>query len=162
MDQFFFNTQPSLWLERANISWLTDYLTVTYFLYYFYPLVLGVIFYSKKEWQILRKYAVTIVICFYIGYLGYVLIPAIGPRLYLPQQYKQELKSSHFSLELRQFLDKIQPTQRDCFPSLHNAITLLVFRAGAFFSSASSMSTKAPTRTTVKKISPLVLTRNLK
>jgi membrane-associated phospholipid phosphatase len=126
IDQVLFKTQPSLWLERINSSGLTDYLTVTYFLYYFYPVILGLIFYFKTEWQILRKYAVTIVTCFYIGYLGYILIPAIGPRLYLPQQYKQELKSSQFSLELRQFLDKIQPTKRDCFPSLHNAITLLV------------------------------------
>src|SRR5574341_1176736 len=39
--------------------------------------------------------------------------------------------NSHaFSHQLRNILDFLQPTQRDCFPSLHNAITLLVLIFG--------------------------------
>ncbi len=130
IDQLLFRTQPSVWLEKINLPFLTDYLTITYFLYYFYPVVLGLIFYFKQEWEILRKYAVAIVICFYLGYLGYLLVPAIGPRLYRPEIYSQELQSSSFSQQLRDTLDFLQPTQRDCFPSLHNAITLLVLIFG--------------------------------
>jgi membrane-associated phospholipid phosphatase len=125
VDQLIFGIQPSVWLEKFIWTPLTDFLSICYSLFYFYPLPLAVILYLRKgKYRDFRNYAISIILCFYLGFLGYILVPALGPRFTL--QYEQELKGSFFSENLRCMLDQMELTKRDVFPSLHNALTLLV------------------------------------
>lgn len=124
IDQLLFGVQPSLLMERFLWAPLTEFLTVCYSLFYFYPIPLAVVLYLRKSrFSDFRNYATSIILCFYLGFLGYVLVPAVGPRFTL--QYTQELKGSSFSEHLRSTLNHMESTKRDVFPSLHNAITLL-------------------------------------
>ena len=124
IDRLLFGVQPSLWMERFLWVPLTEFLTICYSLFYFYPLPLAVVLYSRKSrFSDFRSYATSIILCFYLGFLGYVLVPAVGPRFTL--QYAQELEGSSFSQDLRSTLNHVESTKRDVFPSLHNAITLL-------------------------------------
>jgi membrane-associated phospholipid phosphatase len=125
VDQLIFGIQPSVWLEKFTWTPLTDFLSICYSLFYFYPLPLAVILYLRKgKYRDFRNYAISIILCFYLGFLGYILVPALGPRFTL--QYEQELKGSFISENLRYFLNQMELTKRDVFPSLHNALTLLV------------------------------------
>ncbi|MGB2697013.1 MAG: phosphatase PAP2 family protein [Candidatus Zixiibacteriota bacterium] len=125
IDQILFGVQPSIWMEGLISSPLTDFLTICYSFFYFYPLPLAVILYLRKGgFGNFRNYATSIILCFYLGFMGYLLVPAFGPRFTL--QYTQELNGSFFSESLRSKLDDMESTKRDVFPSLHNAITLLV------------------------------------
>ena len=125
VDQVLFGVQPSLWMERLISSPLTDFLTICYSFFYFYPLPLAVILYLRKGgFGDFRNYATSIILCFYLGFVGYLLLPAYGPRFSL--HYAQELKGSFFSENLRAKLDHMESTKKDVFPSLHNAIVLLV------------------------------------
>jgi len=124
IDQLIFGVQPSVWMERLLWSPLTDFLTVCYSFFYFYPIPLAVVLYLRKSRiDDFRNYASSIILCFYLGFLGYMLVPAVGPRFTL--QYTQELKGSSFSENLRSTLNHMESTKKDVFPSLHNAITLL-------------------------------------
>lgn len=125
VDQLLFGIQPSVWMGKFIWAPLTDFLTICYSLFYFYPLPLAVILYLRKSRASdFRHYVTSIILCFYLGFLGYILVPAVGPRFTL--QYNQELKGSSFSEDLRSTLNHMESTKRDVFPSLHNAITLLV------------------------------------
>jgi membrane-associated phospholipid phosphatase len=125
VDRLIFGVQPSLWMGKFIWAPLTDFLTICYSLFYFYPLPLAVVLYLRKsKASDFRNYATSIILCFYLGFLGYILVPAVGPRFTL--QYTQELKGSSFSEDLRSMLNHMESTKKDVFPSLHNAITLLV------------------------------------
>ena len=125
VDQLIFGTQPSLWMEKFIRPALTDFTTICYSLFYFYPIAFAAILYLRKsKFRDFRKYATSIILCFYLGFLGYILVPAIGPRFTL--EYTQELKGSSFSENIRSTIDEMESTKRDVFPSLHNAITLLI------------------------------------
>lgn len=127
IDKIFFGTHPTIFLEKIIFSPLTDFLTICYVFYFFYPLILGLIFYLRKEFSNFRKYISTVILCFYLGFVGFVLFPAVGPRYTLQDQYTKPLEGCEFTSNLRDVLDKLEKTKKDCFPSLHNAITLLVF-----------------------------------
>ncbi len=125
VDQVLFGVQPSLWMEGLISSPLTDFLTICYSFFYFYPLPLAVILYLRKGGLgDFRNYATSIILCFYLGFVGYLLVPAFGPRFSL--HYTQELKGSSFSESIRSKLDHMESTKKDVFPSLHNAVVLLV------------------------------------
>jgi len=125
VDQLIFRIQPSVWMEKFIWTPLTEFLTICYAFFYFYPIPLAVILYLRKSKSFdFRNYATSIILCFYLGFLGYILVPAIGPRYTL--QYTQDLKGSYVSVNLRSTIDQMESTKSDVFPSLHNAVTLLV------------------------------------
>jgi membrane-associated phospholipid phosphatase len=62
--------------------------------------------------------------CFLISYLGYIVVPAIGPRFFL--QGVEPLQGVFLFEPLLHGLNVLEGGARDCFPSGHTALTLLV------------------------------------
>lgn len=60
-----------------------------------------------------------ITICGALAYVGYVLVPVVGPKYVFPDRW---LDASPAALS---FMDDIKGMNRDCFPSLHTAWTTL-------------------------------------
>ena len=125
IDAWLFGVQPSLWLEHFVHPWIIDYTTICYSLFYFYGPLVMLALYFRHEYHTFRQFVVSGLLCFYVGYFVYILVPAIGPRYSLSAQYAKELIGSHYSYQLRHSIDVLQTTKRDCFPSLHNGFTLL-------------------------------------
>jgi len=67
-----------------------------------------------------------IVLGFYLSYLGYIAVPAIGPRFILADRQSIALRGVWFFDSIRSSLDRAEGTTRDCFPSGHVELTLLV------------------------------------
>lgn len=66
-----------------------------------------------------NRFIGALVICGALTYIGYVLVPVVGPKYVFENQW---LLGDHRALS---FMDEIKGLSRDCFPSLHTAWTTL-------------------------------------
>jgi membrane-associated phospholipid phosphatase len=125
IDQLIFGTQPSVWLERFHHPWLTELLFVCYVGFFFWQLALGVVLFARRKQREFDDYVLTVIVFYFLSDVMYVLVPAIGPRFDLAHEYTVPLEGLWLADSIRQmFLDN--PMARDCFPSGHTGLTLLV------------------------------------
>ncbi len=128
IDQRFLGVHPTVWLERFTLPPLTEVLQLTYSSYYFLPLALGVVLWRKGWFEKFDFWVFIVVLGFYVSYLGYIAVPAIGPR-FLPSILEAQtipLTGVWLFQPVREMLDRAEGITRDCFPSGHTELTLLV------------------------------------
>lgn len=128
IDHRLFGAHPTVWLERFTWPPLTEVLQFTYSTYYFLPLVLGVVLWREGRFDKFYYWVFIVVLGFYLSYLGYIAVPAIGPR-FLPsiaQAQTIPLTGVWLFRPVREMLDRAEGITRDCFPSGHTELTLLV------------------------------------
>jgi len=124
MDEFIFGVQPTIWLEQYVRPWFTDYLAFCYALMFFLPAVLAFILYHNRRYGDFRNVILALVIIFIIGYIGYITVPAEGPRSELGPEFKVALQGNFYRRSANVWKD-LQSFQRDCFPSLHTAFSAI-------------------------------------
>jgi membrane-associated phospholipid phosphatase len=125
IDYRLFGTHPTVWMESWMVPWLTEYLQVIYATFYFLPIVLAVYLLRKNRIPDFRYFVFIIVLEYYLSYLGYFIVPALGPRFTLEHLQNNPLSGLWISDILRETLNKLESVQRDAFPSGHTAGTLL-------------------------------------
>jgi membrane-associated phospholipid phosphatase len=92
------------------------------------PIILGVVLWRSERFEEFHFWVFIVVVGFYLSYLGYIAVPAIGPR-FLPaivQAQTKPLTGVWLFHPLRAALDRAEGITRDCFPSGHTELTLLV------------------------------------
>lgn len=139
-DRWLFGADPTVWLARFSTPWLTEALQIAYSLFYVFFIAVGLELYQKNSLRLFRQFSFAIVYGFFISYLGYFFLPAIGPRFTLHDfsQINADLPGLFLTPVLRRFLDffeSIPPgvansiamakAQRDVFPSGHVMMTLV-------------------------------------
>jgi membrane-associated phospholipid phosphatase len=133
IDLAVFGAHPTIWLERFTHPILTELLQLSYICYYFFPVLLGAALWRKRELEKFHFCLFAIVLGFYLSYLGYMAVPAIGPRFILADQQSFPLKGILLFDWIHNMLNRLEGVMRDCFPSGHTAVTLLVlYYAGRF------------------------------
>ncbi|MEK6321232.1 MAG: phosphatase PAP2 family protein [Acidobacteriota bacterium] len=128
VDHRFLGVHPTVWLERFTWPPLTEVLQLTYSSYYLLPVILGVVLWRKGWFEKFHFWVFIVVLGFYLSYLGYIAVPAIGPR-FLPeivQAQTKPLTGVWLFQPVRAMLDRAEGITRDCFPSGHTELTLLV------------------------------------
>lgn len=123
-----FGVNPTVWIEPFTWPPLTEVFQLTYSTYYLLPVILGVVLWRKKRFDSFFFFVFVLMFGFYLSYLGYIAVPAIGPR-FLPSIVEAQTKpltGVWFFLPVRQLLDRAEGITRDCFPSGHTELTLLV------------------------------------
>lgn len=128
IDYRVFGVHPTVWLERVTSAPITEILQLVYPTYYFLPIVLGAVLWRKGWFQRFDFWVFVIVAGFYLSYLGYIAVPAIGPR-FLPDIVSAQtrpLEGIWLFETVRSTLDRAERITRDCFPSGHTEMTLLV------------------------------------
>lgn len=127
IDEFLFGNQPSIMLQPWISKPLTDFMSFSYSMFFVYPMLLPAILYFKGDYENFRKTLVSVIITFYIGYIGYIIFPAVGPKYTLSQLYQTHLEGGIITDKVNYLIEYSisAHTRRDCFPSLHNAVTLL-------------------------------------
>jgi membrane-associated phospholipid phosphatase len=128
IDHRLFGVHPTVWLERFTWPALTEVLQLAYATYYFLPIILGAVLWRKQWFEPFRFWVFVIVLGFYVSYLGYIAVPATGPR-FLPEikaAQTMPLTGVWLFHGLRETLDRAEGITRDCFPSGHTELTLLV------------------------------------
>ncbi len=144
IDQAMFGAHPTIWLERVTHPALTEVLQLSYATYYFLPLILGWSLWRARRADEFHFVVFVVVLGFYLSYLGYIAVPAIGPRFILADEQTFSLEGVLIFDLVRSTLDRAEGITRDCFPSGHTELTLLVLYYSYRFNRRVFWSTLAP------------------
>ena len=125
IELYLFGVQPTIWMQRWIVPWLTDLLSFAYLSYYFLPVILVFVLYLKKRPGLYPTFFV-LALGYYVSFIGYILFPAVGPRYAMTSLYTVPLEGSFITDWVRDGLNAIQHNIRDCMPSGHTQIALTV------------------------------------
>lgn len=138
IDNFIFGTQPAILLEPIINPVLTEILQISYFLFFFMPIIHLLELSKQDNTNNLNELTRNIIFGFYFSYLLYLFIPAIGPRFTIFEfnLINIELPGLFFTDYLRDIINvgggipinSLNPSadvNRDCMPSGHTMMTLI-------------------------------------
>jgi len=126
IDLFLFGVHPTVWMERWITPWLTDILSFAYISYYFLPVILVVTLYLRGRKEEFNQVIFILTFGYYLSFIGYILFPAIGPRFTQSHLYSVPLEGSVITNVVRDTLNALEHNKRDCMPSGHTQIALMV------------------------------------
>ncbi|MCC6346609.1 MAG: phosphatase PAP2 family protein [Nitrospirales bacterium] len=126
LDYLLFGGYPTVMVERLIHPVLTDILQVAYSTYYFLPVALGVTLKLRGQREEFEYALFLILLCFYLSYVGYLLVPALGPRYAMEHLHAGEVGGFLVAEPIQNFLNLLEGVKRDAFPSGHTGIALTV------------------------------------
>lgn len=150
IDEFIFNTQPTMWLEKFLHPIAVDYFMVAYALFIVYPYFYLVYLYQKNQLPVFQKAMLAQILSLFVALTMFITLPAKGPRytfkvnqdnsaseVKLPT-YTKPLqgvqidllnrwtgKQSLFELQYDMW-NQIERVKTDCMPSMHTCLCLIV------------------------------------
>ncbi|HUK62946.1 MAG TPA: phosphatase PAP2 family protein, partial [Dongiaceae bacterium] len=140
-DRWLFGTDPTRWLSRFAHPLATEVLLVAYTSFYWLFLLAGIEVYARADRRAFRWMFFTCVYGFYLVFVGYLFLPAVGPRLTLHDYatIQTEPRGLWLTPYLRRFVDAGDSiplgapleaaraaAQRDLFPSGHTMMSLVL------------------------------------
>lgn len=141
LDRTLFRVDPSVWMDRFAGTWITEVMQLAYLAYYVLPFVLLGTLYQRGEQEAFHLCVTALLLSHYLAFIGYMILPALGPRFALASQYRQELKGLLIAVAVRDLLNALEGIKRDAFPSGHtSAILITVFYIVRFTPELSSWS----------------------
>jgi membrane-associated phospholipid phosphatase len=126
LDYAIFGFYPTVMIERWMRPGLTDVMQLAYSSYYFLPLTLGVMLKMTRKDGALGHSLFLIMLCFYLSYVGYMLMPALGPRYTMAHLQHAELRGFLIAGPIQNLLNGLEGIKRDAFPSGHTGVALTV------------------------------------
>jgi len=148
IDRYIFRFDPTVELYKIANPFLTELLQISYGTYFFLPILLGLDFIRQKKSEDFNNMTFLIVYGFALSFIGYILVPAIGPRFTLHnfEMNNVEMPGLFITNLLREIVNSgesiphgtINPAlivQRDVFPSGHTQMTLMVMFLSVKFKS---------------------------
>jgi membrane-associated phospholipid phosphatase len=124
-DLVMWHVDPIFWLSSMRTPLVVEFLQVIYSMFLPGMLALGVILWLTRSRQEFRYGTFVIAATFLVSYLGYLLMPARGPRFMAYASHYpplQGLWTFHF---LQNALNTLEGMQYDCFPSGHVAVLVV-------------------------------------
>ncbi len=121
------------WFPSIASSWrgafgrpaaLTDLVYIAYASFYLLPVVVALLVRFRIGPGPFERVTFTILLGFYLSFLGYFLWPAEGPRVPRALEAAQ-LGGGAISRAVRVFLHQVEATTLDAFPSGHTALSLV-------------------------------------
>ncbi|MEO5928741.1 MAG: phosphatase PAP2 family protein [Candidatus Kapaibacterium sp.] len=137
-DHAIFGVNPTEWVYRFANPYLTEYFQIWYNFFQIMLIVPAVAFYRLNRMKEFRIFCMTLLFGFYLSYLLYFFMPAIGPRFQVHDFYSvdKDLPGVFLTQPFRDFINAgngITPTMtnpydvvnRDCMPSGHTMLSVL-------------------------------------
>jgi membrane-associated phospholipid phosphatase len=127
LDRAIFGVVPAVWAERFASRGLTELMQFFYVNFAWIAPSTSLILLARRRWREFRTATMGVIVCFYLGYVLYVLFPAAPPRLVLVYEFKRSLQGyPHLFSNLSARAFALLPVDsRAAFPSLHAAVSLL-------------------------------------
>ncbi len=138
IDRWCFGADPTVWMSQFSHPAITELLQISYTSYYFIMVALGVELYRRDPGGSFSFVVFTITYGFFLSYVGYILLPGVGPRFTLHDfgSMDAELPGLFLTNFLRDAINAgesipagaanpLALAQRDIFPSGHTQMTLL-------------------------------------
>ncbi|WP_025270670.1 phosphatase PAP2 family protein [Hippea sp. KM1] len=126
LDRLILGKDAALIFNVFNVKWIVDYLQLSYLSYYVLPFFVIYYFYSKNKIKRLSYSLFALSLGYYLSYLGYIFLPAIGPRYSLDYLANMPLNGGVIFNVVHPLLNALEHIKQDCFPSGHTEISLLV------------------------------------
>jgi len=139
IDYWMFGVNPTEWMAQFSHPVLTEFLQIVYATFYFLFLIAGYEMYRRKLYREFYYFILIVVYGFYLSYIGYFLVPAIGPRFTLHDFHtkNEDLPGLFLTDIIRELLNRgesIPPgvanpedyVHRDVFPSGHTQLMLVL------------------------------------
>jgi hypothetical protein len=129
LDRFlFFGRSPTMLCQSIISAPLSEWLSGCYVFYVpLFPLVLGALF-AKHQRGPFREAAFALTLVLAVGYVGYAIVPAIGPVFF--ETFDRNL-GLYYTARLKEHLMDQGRVPRDCFPSLHTGASLTLLWSAA-------------------------------
>ncbi len=124
LDNALFGCQPCLWFERFTYPWLTEILQASYMSYYCFPTLMALWLYLKKRDRDYQDFLLANTLTIYGSFVGFLLVPVVGPRFYLSHLFSVPLDGPFFAQLVAQFVDNTS-IRGGAFPSAHAAVALV-------------------------------------
>ncbi|HUK16338.1 MAG TPA: phosphatase PAP2 family protein [Bryobacteraceae bacterium] len=125
VDFRFWGAHPTIWLERIYNPALTEYLQTVYTLFVPAVLLVAFLLWRQRRYGEFQYIAFLIAMGFLASYVGYLLVPARGPRFLLKPLEHLPLRGLWLFANMQQTLDRLESAHYDCFPSGHTELTIL-------------------------------------
>jgi membrane-associated phospholipid phosphatase len=138
VDRTIFGANPLEWFGHLARPWLTEAAQIAYTLFYTLVVAVGAEIYARRAEEAFYRFSFACAVGFMVSYLGYLLVPAVGPRftLYDFASIGRDLPGLLLTPALREFVNagglvpSGVPTSvarslalRDAFPSGHTMMT---------------------------------------
>jgi membrane-associated phospholipid phosphatase len=127
LDRQIFGTQPVIWAERWITPVRTEIMSFLYLNFFWIAPSTSLLLLSRRDWRAFRAATLAVIVCFYLGYVLYLLFPAAPPRLVLVYEFKRTLQGypNLFSNLSARAFELLPVDSRAAFPSLHVAVSLV-------------------------------------
>lgn len=137
-DRALFGVNPTEWIYRFANPVATEYFQIWYNFFQLMLVPPAIEFFTRRRMRTFRIYAMTLVFGFYVSYLLYFVMPAIGPRFEVHDftSIDRELPGLVLTEPFRDLInagnnitpDMTDPylvVNRDCMPSGHTMMSIL-------------------------------------
>jgi membrane-associated phospholipid phosphatase len=127
IDQRLFGFQASMVLQRIISPRMTMWMVLAYFYHIVNIALVAFFLYVWRPRPRFREMMSGLMVIFFLGLLGYLLVPAIGPMYTLRDQYTIPLSRSIWVFNRDVDFMDFARIRRDVFPSLHVGASFLVW-----------------------------------
>jgi membrane-associated phospholipid phosphatase len=127
LDQRLFGFQASLVLQRIISPGMTAWMASAYFFHIINIPLVACFLYIRRDRARFREMMSGLMVVSFLGLMGYLLVPAIGPMYTLRDQYTVPLRQSMWVFDRQVDFMDFARIRRDVFPSLHVAISFVVW-----------------------------------
>ncbi len=127
LDQHIFGFQASIVLQRIISPGLTAWMAFAYFFHIINIPLVACFLYLRRDHRRFREMMSGLMVVSFLGLLGYLLVPAIGPMYTLRTQYTVPLHQSMWVFDREVDFMDFARIRRDVFPSMHVAISFVVW-----------------------------------
>jgi membrane-associated phospholipid phosphatase len=127
-EEWLFGGQPVVWAERYITPARTEFFNLFYANFYLVAPSVVILLWFRRRYEAARQVLLGTIICFYSGYVLYVLFPAAPPRLYFESLglFSVSLRGGAIT-DFQSALIEMMPNHaaRAAFPSLHAGVSTL-------------------------------------
>src|SRR5690242_13028832 len=127
LDFRIWNAHPTVWLERLQTPVITEFLQIIYTLFVPVVLLVAALLWRQRKYAEFQYYAFLIALGFLVSYIGYLIVPARGPRFLLRDLQHIPLQGLWLFRYMQTALDRLESAHYDCFPSGHTELTILAW-----------------------------------
>ena len=127
LDFRLWGVHPTVWLERVHTPALTEFLQIVYTLFVPAVLLIPFLIWRKLGPEKFQYIAFLIALGYLASYIGYLIVPARGPRFLLNHLQHIPLQGLWLFRIMQTTLDRLESAHYDCFPSGHTELTILAW-----------------------------------
>ncbi len=125
IDAFIFGELPNIWVQQFVKPGLTEFMQISYGIYWITIPLGGAIFYFSKRYDLYEYLLHFVSITFFVSYALFILLPVAGPRFYIADRIWASYEGLFITHTLRSFVQNVG-LRGGAFPSSHVGVAVMI------------------------------------